>query len=526
MLHTHHCFLERGRHHTMDRNPRTGTITCPDLFCNEKFINFNDFRTHFQDTHPGVLTKYSQVNRAKYLQGLIDNPPSSSDDEDEEDEEDADVSPRSPSPGTRSLFGSPLPVHHHTPGAFGTMPGHIGARHSPSPRGRGRSSVVPSPRSARSVHGSPSLGPIRTPPRSVSRHSPYPESSVLFSPNDLGVGTPPASSTAPSPLRMRPLRLFPTPSTPASPVLNTDGVVVLNSSSEGSRSDHGDDMDVDPEESGSAMAGSPSTTIRLNPDVNYLRPILFLPNLVVHTALRILICLKCGHTVLPSAAWGHANDHVHGTKLPQCKAELDDLIESSKLCQSAVEIPYVAPFGPPVQGITIKKDAFACSECDYVGGRHGSFKNHVTACHNGTPAAQCLMRVDHYQNIHPNPSRHFFAVDTFLKSRDQTKLSDLVTRYIVEPSADPNIVLAADTENDVHRWDDMTGWSKLFIEERKTQDGIKKLRDLTWIPGYQDKTSSPLRNLRDVVYNYLIHAGTLARQADLGVRRLMEQCPP
>jgi Orsellinic acid/F9775 biosynthesis cluster protein D len=101
-----------------------------------------------------------------------------------------------------------------------------------------------------------------------------------------------------------------------------------------------------------------------------------------HTACKAIICVCCGHAVLPKNLYGHTKGHDidYGQ---QRYAELQKILTDIDIPKSMDAVILPQNGGPPVELLNQRPDGHCCDYCDYCAPTQKAFDNHWSSAHKG-----------------------------------------------------------------------------------------------------------------------------------------------
>jgi len=151
--------------------------------------------------------------------------------------------------------------------------------------------------------------------------------------------------------------------------------------------------------------------------------------LVIHTALRIFLCVACRANVLPNDIRGHFKSQ-HTMK---CNIRIDDLqglIKRYGIRSSAKAVHLPMSGGPPVELVPIIFDAFQCDidQCDHVTLKVDSMRSHIRKDHNNRPRKtdNCYKTGITAQAVISGIGRRYFAINTALANKPANGVVDVI----------------------------------------------------------------------------------------------------
>jgi hypothetical protein len=263
---------------------------------------------------------------------------------------------------------------------------------------------------------------------------------------------------------------------------------------------------------------------QLDGSICYLltNPFLTLHSLRVHRHFRTLHCISCNIALLPSTTPGHMRNTHNKTMSTDDIRELDDVLQLHQvLTTTDVQVP--PPGGPPVEGLAIQLDGYACSECSACTQTYKTFKNHWSMDHKEFDApARKSYRKTAIQSFFPTPL-HPFAVNPSLASIATSDPFYLYLTQEVPKLKNMTLVPPPTTEKEIPPLLQVTNWHVHLADHISSKAALREVLKLKNLPGLKD--DSPRGRLRDVVWKYMQEVRTLARKAPFSVRCILMEWP-
>jgi hypothetical protein len=238
---------------------------------------------------------------------------------------------------------------------------------------------------------------------------------------------------------------------------------------------------------------------------------------------RLLTCTKCLHGVLPSSLISHSNEH-HIKLLPAEKKNLQKIIDSSSFLDDSIEVSPPNPPCPPIEGILVQ-DGFGCNLCSHCCMTVGSMQTHFSRKHKGTlGSAKANYRPVQVQALFARRPK-YFAVTPSLRGLNE---EDLFTVYLQQCAPDIEALRILNpplNPNEIPPLLKITQWQehlKVYISDRDT---VRNLLELTKIPTSKEGEAWLGSSLRATIEGYMKNVQVKARNASLGIKCLLKECP-
>jgi hypothetical protein len=250
--------------------------------------------------------------------------------------------------------------------------------------------------------------------------------------------------------------------------------------------------------------------------------ILSVLSLRIHKYFKTLHCMICNLAIPPTSMPQHIHKK-HGRTLN--KEENSHLAEalSKHQVRNGTDVPKPAPGGPPVEGLALHLNGYACIACDICHHNFLTFQNHWSKEHKdiALPAKKGF-KMATLQTFFARPSV-FFQVNPALATLSK---SDPFHIYITKevPKIETTTIIPPPTSfKEVPPLLQAMGWHLHLADYITDKHKIRDLMALKQLPSIYDKSS--LGQLRTVVLNYMEEVSKLGHQSPFGVRCILMEWP-
>jgi hypothetical protein len=244
----------------------------------------------------------------------------------------------------------------------------------------------------------------------------------------------------------------------------------------------------------------------------------------IHTYYHVLICVNCGFAWLPRKIKEHLKSH--GIRLDSLQESELTIVIGDNYVLPIDDIQAPEPNGPPVECLKMYPDGYCCLHCSYCALSKLTFDKHWSQAHKalGFLPPEERSTIGTIQTFfRPQPQR-FFRVNPNL---DKVLPEDPFAIYMQTevPHFAPFPATLPINPHEVPPFLQMTQWH-IHLQDY-TQEYRKRrwLRDLIALPRKISHRPTGLERLRGLSFDYLDKVRSIAKDSQISVLLLLQECP-
>ena len=241
-----------------------------------------------------------------------------------------------------------------------------------------------------------------------------------------------------------------------------------------------------------------------------------------HSHFKTLHCMSCQVAIPPQSIPGHLQKKHSKTLTKKQILDLSMVVEKYHITVGTdVRIPVAG--GPPVEGLALHPNKFACVACNACQLNFKTFQNHWYKEHKDVelPAKNGFKKAA-IQTFFSQP-QNFFEVDPTLTFQSTTDPFHLYLKTQV-PKMQPSDFIPPPTSSlEIPPLLHAMEWHLHLKDHISDKQKLRSLLELKSLPGLQDK--GILGKLRTAVKQYMEEVRKVARSAPFSVRCILMEWP-
>ena len=248
-----------------------------------------------------------------------------------------------------------------------------------------------------------------------------------------------------------------------------------------------------------------------------------LPHLHTTPPTQLLACTTCQCGVNPSSVLTHSKGHRINLLSAEKKA-IQSIISNSSFLDDSIEVDSPTPPCPPIEGILVR-DGLSCKLCSYCCVTYNTIKSHFNDKHRFVPGfAKANSKSASVQALFARRPKYFAVMPSLCGLNED----DLFSVYLQQcaPEIEALKILPPPLNaNEVPPLLKVTEWHEHLKDYTNDRDSVQKLLELTKLPTSRQGIAWLGLPLRSTIEGYLRDVRNKARNASLGIKCLLKECP-